>query len=54
MLFEQYSWEYNYIARKWVAPNGCEISADQIMEATAAREGDMALMRLIVENGRRQ
>lgn len=53
-LFAQYGWEYDYIGRKWVAPNGCEISTDQIMEVTSYPAGDLALMRLIVENGHRQ
>lgn len=53
-LFVEYGWVYNYIARKWVAPNGREITADQIMEITVDFEGDAALMALIVENGVRQ
>lgn len=50
-LFADWGWEYDYISRKWVAPNGREITADQIMEIACDPEGDMALMALIVENG---
>lgn len=51
VLFEDWGWAYDYVARKWVAPNGCEISTDQIVEITCETEGDIALMALIVENG---
>lgn len=50
-LFTSYGWEYNYVRRKWVAPNGQEITTDQIMETTGEPEGDISLMALIVENG---
>lgn len=53
-LFTAYSWEYDYVERKWVAPNGCEITIDQVMDATDEPEGDLALMAMIVENGVRQ
>lgn len=52
-LFEQYGWVCDHVGRKWVAPNGREITIDQLMEVTADIEGDRALMALIVENGRR-
>lgn len=51
VLFESWGWAYDYVARKWVAPNGREISTDQIVEITSDPEGDIALMALIVENG---
>lgn len=50
-LFTDYGWQYNYVQRKWIAPNGREITIDQIMEIAADIEGDLALMALIVENG---
>lgn len=53
-LFEDYGWVYNYVQRKWVAPNGCEITQEQIMETTGDVQGDISLMALIVENGVRQ
>ncbi len=53
-LFESYQWEYNYITRTWVAPNGREIAIDQLIENTGDSDGDLALMALIVENGVRQ
>ena len=51
LFFLRYSWEYNYVQRKWVAPNGCEITIEQIVEVTSDREGEGALMALVVENG---
>ncbi len=51
VLFEQYGWVYDYIGRKWVAPNGRDITIDQLMEITGEYMGDLALMALIVENG---
>jgi len=53
-LFTQYGWEYDYIARMWVAPNGCKITTDQLMENMVTPEDDLSLMALIVENGVRQ
>lgn len=53
-LFTQYSWEYDYIGRKWVAPNGRCITTDQLMEMMVTPEDDLSLMALIVENGVRQ
>ena len=54
VLFTDWGWEYNYITRTWVAPNGQEITTDQIMEIADDCEGDLALMALIVENGVRR
>ena len=51
--FTQYGWVYNYVQRKWVAPNGREITIDQVMAVTVDVEGDQALMALIIENGTR-
>lgn len=54
VLFESWGWVYNYVDRKWIAPNGREITTDQIMEIAVDFEGDTALMALIRENGVRQ
>lgn len=54
VLFEQYGWEYDYIGREWVAPDGTKLTPENLMDITADREGDIALMRLIVERGKRQ
>lgn len=53
-LFEQYGWQYDHIGRKWVAPDDTWITTDQIMEATADSAGDLVLMALIVEHGKRE
>ncbi len=53
-LFEDYQWVYNYISREWVAPDGTKLSTDDLMDITADKEGDISLMRLIVECGKRQ
>lgn len=53
-LFEDWGWEYDYIGRKWVAPNGHEITTDQLMENMVTPEDDLSLMALIVENGMRR
>ena len=54
ILFGDWGWTYNYVQRVWTAPNGREITADQIMATVDDCEGDFALMALIVENGVRQ
>ncbi len=54
VLFSQYGWEYDYIGRAWIAPDGTKLSPDDLLEITADREGDISLMRLIVERGKRQ
>ena len=51
-LFEAWGWEYNYVTRRWVAPNGVEITTDELVEFTVDREGEATLVRLIVQNGR--
>ena len=53
-LFDQYQWEYNYVGRVWVAPDGTKLTQDSLMDITSDREGDLALMRLIVECGNRK
>ncbi len=53
-LFEQYNWEYDFVGRAWVAPDGTRFTQDQLMESTAEPAGDMAVMRLIVERGARK
>ncbi len=52
-LFTQYGWEYNYVTRTWTAPNGRMMTLDQIMGVTGDRVGDLTLMRLIVEHGKK-
>ncbi len=54
VLFEQYGWDYDYIGRLWIAPDGTKLSPEDLMEITVDTEGDLALMRLIVERGTRK
>ncbi len=53
VLFEEYQWVYDYVGRVWVAPTGIRLTLDQLMDITADRAGDLALMALIVEHGRK-
>ncbi len=53
-LFAQYQWEYDYVGRVWAAPDGTKLPQDALMELTANPEGEMALLRLIVECGNRK
>ncbi len=53
VLFEQYQWEYDFIGRAWIAPDGTKLSPEDLMEITVDSDGDLALMRLIVERGTR-
>ncbi len=51
-LFEEYGWSYDYVGRKWVSPDGLkEIGIDFIVLLTQEPEGDLHLMRAIVEWG---
>ena len=53
-LFAQYGWSYNHIDREWVSPDGTKkIGLDFIMNITQEPEGDLHLMRAIVEWGKR-
>lgn len=53
-LFIQYNWCYDHIDRKWVSPDGTkEIDQDFIVRLTSEPEGDLQLMRAIVEWGKR-
>lgn len=54
ILFEQYQWVYDFIGRFWLAPDGTRITQDQLMDISATPEGDMAMMRIIIERGKRQ
>lgn len=53
VIFEQYGWVFDFIARAWIAPDGTKLTQDDLMEITADSGGDLALMRLIVERGTR-
>ncbi len=53
-LFEDWGWIYDYIGRAWCAPDGTKLSPEDLMEITADKEGDISLMRLIVERGQRK
>lgn len=53
-LFKAWGWEYNFVARVWRAPNGKKLSLDALMDITDEPEGDIALMRLIVQCGKRK
>lgn len=54
-LFLSYGWEYNYIRRVWVSPDGTkEIGLDFLVQLTQEPEGDLRLMRAIVEWGERR
>lgn len=52
-IFEQYGWEYDYVARTWVAPDGTRLLQDQLMDIAASAYGDLSLMKFIVEHGER-
>lgn len=32
-LLESFGWQYNYVKRIWTAPDGYEITTDQLIEA---------------------
>lgn len=51
VLFRDWGWEYDFIGRSWVAPDGTKLSLDELLEITADSDGELALMRLIVECG---
>ncbi len=53
-IFEQYGWEYDFVGRCWVAPDGTTLSPEKLVEITVDSDGDLALMRLIVERGTRE
>ena len=53
-LFEQYGWTYNHIEREWVSHDGTtKVGLDFIVKLTQEPDGDLQLMRAIVEWGRR-
>ncbi len=49
MIFEQYGWSYDFIGRAWIAPDGTKLSPEELMEITVDSDGELALLRLIVE-----
>ncbi len=51
-FFLQWSWEYNYIARRWVAPNGMEITQDQLVDVTCSEDGEERLRQVVTANGK--
>lgn len=52
-IFSQYGWEFDYIGRIWIAPDGTKLTQDALVELTVDADGDLALMRFIVERGQR-
>ena len=53
-LFEEWGWSYNNVEREWVSPDGTKkIGLDFIVKLTQEPEGDLHLMRAIVEWGQR-
>lgn len=53
VLFRDWGWEYDFIGRVWIAPDGTKLSPEDLVEITADSDGELALMRLIVERGTR-
>ena len=53
-IVSQYGWEFDFIGRAWVAPDGTKLTLDSLMEITVDSDGDLALMRLIFERGTRK
>lgn len=54
-LFERYGWQYDYVARRWEAPDGHHVDNDVLVMATVSMtRGEMEerLKRVIVEHGR--
>lgn len=51
-LFTAHGWEYNYIRRVWVAPNGIEVTNDQLVNATCSQDGEERLRQVVTANGR--
>lgn len=53
-LFREWGWVYDYVGRKWVSPDGTtEIGVDFMVKLTQEPDGDLHLMRAIVEWGQR-
>lgn len=50
VLFTRWGWVYDYIARKWVAPNGAEVSTDDLM-GQASPEAEERLVAFVQEHG---
>lgn len=51
-LFESAGWEYDYIARQWVAPNGNYITLDDLVAATETPQGEAELIAIVHRYGR--
>ncbi len=51
-LFESFGWEYNFIRRVWVAPNGMEVTNDQLVDVTCSPDGEERLRQVVTANGK--
>lgn len=52
-LFESYGWEYDYIKRKWIAPDGQYIEQDSLVALNDSPETELTLRNLVIMHGRR-
>jgi hypothetical protein len=55
-IFEGYGWQYNYVKRFWMAPDGYVIELDDLMKA-ADEYGpniEMALINVAAQHGKPQ
>jgi len=54
-MFEVYGWEYDHVGRRWVNHNQTvAMTLDFIVGLTSEPEGDILLMRAIVQCGKRR
>lgn len=53
-LFEKFGWEYNYVKREWVAPDGVTLSLDSLVMGTTSfgPAAESELRRIIVAHGK--
>lgn len=53
-LLESCGWEYDYVKRIWTAPDGYEITTDQLMEAMdeMGQNVEYALRAIAMQHGK--
>lgn len=55
-IFEGYGWQYNFVKRYWMAPDGFIIELEDLMKAADefGPDVEMALMNVAIQHGRTQ
>lgn len=52
-LFEEWGWQYDYIKREWIAPDGAKLTQDELVRVTLdyGKNSEYSLRQVIAQHG---